>query len=105
MLIDNFDGNDFAPSGGLYYRKNFEQRAGTVEFQSEVKQTGTGALKLSVKPFCPNAKKNCSERAEIWEKTERRVPYNEGVWYGFCGQIRRSHPTRRPSISDRTMET
>jgi hypothetical protein len=83
VLIDNFDGNDFSPGGGLYYRDNFEQRAGTVEFQSEVKQTGTGALKLTIRPLCPNANEDCSERAEIWEKTERRVPYNEGVWYGF----------------------
>ncbi len=83
VLFDGFDGNDFAPSGGLYYRKNFEQQAGTVEFQSEVKQTGAGALKLSVRPFCPASRKNCSERAEIWEKTDRRVPYDTGVWYGF----------------------
>ncbi|UXN58967.1 polysaccharide lyase (plasmid) [Phyllobacterium zundukense] len=83
-LFDGFDGKDFAASGGLYYRKNFEQRAGSFEFQSDVKQTGTGALKLSVKPFCPNVKQNCSERAEIWEKTDRRVPYSEGVWYGFA---------------------
>ncbi|WP_246272751.1 polysaccharide lyase [Phyllobacterium pellucidum] len=84
FLHDGFDGADFAPSGGLYYRKNFEQRAGTAEFQSEVKLTGSGALKLSVRPFCPASRKNCSERAEIWEKTDRRVPYDQGVWYGFA---------------------
>ncbi|MEK1888864.1 MAG: polysaccharide lyase [Phyllobacterium sp.] len=84
VLYDGFDGKDFAPSGGLYYRKNFEQRAGTVEFQSDVKLSGSGALKLSVRPFCPASKKNCSERAEIWEKTDRRVPYDQGVWYGFA---------------------
>ncbi|MGH7006152.1 MAG: heparin lyase I family protein, partial [Alphaproteobacteria bacterium] len=83
VLVDGFDGSDFAPGGGLYYRKNFEQRAGTAEFQSEVKKTGAGALKLSVRPFCPDSRENCSERAEIWEKTERRVPYDQGVWYGF----------------------
>ena len=27
---------------------------------------------------------DCSERAEIWEKTKARVPYNRGVWYGFA---------------------
>jgi hypothetical protein len=84
ILRDGFDGSDFAPEGGLYYRKNFEQRAGTMEFQSEVKLTGSGALKLTVKPFCPKPRKGCSERAEIWEKTQKRVPYNEGVWYGFA---------------------
>jgi hypothetical protein len=84
VLIDGFDGKDFSPAGGLYYRQNFEQQAGKVEFQSEVKQTGAGALKLSVKPFCPKVRKNCSERAEVWEKTQHRVPYDQGVWYGFA---------------------
>ena len=84
VLRDGFDGKDFAPSGHLYYRDNFEQKAGTVEFQSAVKRSGTGALKLSVKPLCPPGKANCSERAEIWERTKYRVPYNQGVWYGFA---------------------
>jgi len=84
VLRDGFDGTDFAPSGHLYYRDNFEQRAGTIEFQSEVKHSGTGALKLSVRPFCPPGKTNCSERAEIWERTKYRVPYDQGVWYGFA---------------------
>ncbi len=84
VLRDGFDGTDFAPSGHLYYRDNFEQKAGTIEFQSEVKRTGSGALKLSVKPFCPPDKENCSERAEIWERTKYRVPYDQGVWYGFA---------------------
>jgi len=83
-LVDGFDGADFAESGGLYYRENFEQSAGIVEFQSEVKRTGSGALKLGVKPLCGIENDGCSERAEIWEKTALRVPYNEGVWYGFA---------------------
>ncbi|WP_083265278.1 polysaccharide lyase [Sinorhizobium alkalisoli] len=83
-LVDGFDGKDFAPEGGLYYRENFEQSAGSVEFQSLVKRTGTGGLKLSVVPHCPSLNDGCSERAEIWEKTELRVPYDEGVWYGFA---------------------
>ena len=83
-LHDGFDGPDFAPAGGLYYRDNFEQSAGTVEFQKDVKLHGDGALKLSVKPLCPAERRGCSERAEIWEKTELRVPYDQGVWYGFA---------------------
>lgn len=75
--VDDFEGSDFSPSGGLYYRRNFEQSAGSVEFQSDVTFKGNGALKLSVKPLCPEARKNCSERAEIWEKTDQRVPYNQ----------------------------
>ncbi len=81
-LFDSFDGSDFAPEGGLYYRDNFEQTAGTVTFQKDVSLDGKGALKLSVKPICGNDG-DCSERAEIWEKTELRVPYDQGIWYGF----------------------
>lgn len=84
VLVDGFDGQDFSPEGGLYYRENAEQSAGTVTFQSAVKRSGAGALKLSVKPFCAADSENCSERAEIWEKTKLRVPYEAGVWYGFA---------------------
>jgi hypothetical protein len=84
MLADGFEGQDFSETGGLYYRDNFEQGAGQVEFQSKVTRTGRGALKLSVRPICPPADDDCSERAEIWEKTALRVPYTQGVWYGFA---------------------
>jgi hypothetical protein len=93
VLRDGFDGTDFSPAGGLYYRDNFEQSAGTVEFQSEVKRSGTGALKLSVKPLCTPDKENCSERAEIWERTDHRVPYTQGVWYGFAVKFADPVPT------------
>lgn len=83
-LRDGFEGGDFAPEGGLYYRENFEQSAGTVTFQSETVHQGTGALRLSVKSLCPTEADGCSERAEVWEKTELRVPYDTGVWYGFA---------------------
>lgn len=84
VLNDGFDGNDFAESGGLYYRENFEQSAGRAEFQKEIKRTGEGALKLSIKPLCAADSDGCSERAEVWEKTALRVPYDQGVWYGFA---------------------
>jgi hypothetical protein len=84
ILEDGFDGSDFSENGGLYYKENFEQSAGIVEFQKDVARNGGGALKLSVKPLCPATNASCSERAEIWEKTKLRVPYNEGVWYGFA---------------------
>jgi len=83
-LVDGFDGSDFSPEGGLYYRENSEQSAGTVVFQSAVKRTGAGALQLSVKPHCAAESEGCSERAEIWEKTALRVPYDAAVWYGFA---------------------
>jgi hypothetical protein len=92
-LSDGFDGSGFSPAGGLYYRENFEQSAGTVEFQKEVKLSGEGALKLSVKALCPTDKDGCSERAEIWEKTALRVPYDEGVWYGFAVKFGDPIPT------------
>lgn len=86
-LFDGFDGRDFSPEGGLYYRMNDEQKAGSYVFQSEVKRTGTGALKLSVRSQCPAADDLCSERAEIWEKTPLRVPYDEPVWFGFAMKL------------------
>jgi hypothetical protein len=48
-----------------------------------VVKSGKGALRLSVKPLCPASKPLCSERAEVWERTKLRVPYEMGVWYGF----------------------
>lgn len=85
VLVDGFDGGDFSPAGGLYYKKSFEQSAGTVEFQSGVTHNGAGAVKLSVKPICPPANgEDCSERAEIWENPKLRVPYDQGIWYGFA---------------------
>ena len=93
ILRDSFDGPDFSPAGGLYYRENFEQSAGKVEFQKAVKLRGDGALKLSVKPLCTVEDDGCSERAEIWERTELRVPYDQGVWYGFAVKFADPVPT------------
>ena len=74
LLRDDFDGSDFAADGGLYYRDSFEQSAGSVEFQKQVKLHGAGALKLSVKPICPATDEGCSERAEIWPSCRRAQP-------------------------------
>lgn len=85
VLSDSLEGPDFDPNAGLFYKDNEEQRAGTYEFQNEVVRSGKGALKLSIKPQCPAAEKStCSERAEIWQLTKLRVPYNQGVWNGFA---------------------
>lgn len=83
-LVEGFDGGKFTAQGGLYYKDNDEQKAGIVEFQKGVVRTGAGALKLSVKPLCEAGDEDCSERAEIWERTKLRPPYDEGVWYGFA---------------------
>jgi hypothetical protein len=83
-LSDGFEESDFAKAGGLYYKPNAEQKAGTVEFQSQVRRTGKGALKLTVSPHCGKSSSGCSERAEIWERPELWVPFDQGVWYGFA---------------------
>lgn len=83
-LYDGFEGTDFSAMGGLYYKDNQEQRAGTVAFQSQVTYRGKGAVRLSVKAHCAKDDKDCSERAEVWEKPELWAPYDQGVWYGFA---------------------
>lgn len=83
-LYDGFEGADFSPDGGLYYKETNEQRAGTVEFQKDVAFSGKGALKLTIRPHCGVTPDGCSERAEIWEKPSLRVPYDKAVWYGFA---------------------
>jgi hypothetical protein len=93
VLRDGFEGADFAPGGGLYYRINAEQAAGTAVFQDRVVRSGAGALELSVRALCPADSEGCSERAEIWEKTELRVPYDVGVWYGFSVRFAEPIPT------------
>lgn len=93
VLRDGLDGPTFSEEGGLYYRENYEQTAGTVEFQNSVVRSGSGALKLSVKALCPTSSDGCSERAEIWEKTALRVPYDQGVWYGFAVKFGEPIPT------------
>src|SRR5688572_30583142 len=48
-LYDGFEANDFSASGGLYFKRNPEQDAGTIEFQNQVTYSGKGALKLTVR--------------------------------------------------------
>lgn len=86
-LHDGFEGDDFSPEGGLYYKKNDEQAAGSFTFQSTEKFAGNRSLKLSVRENCDAEIENCSERAEIWEKPELRVPYDKGVWVGFAVKL------------------
>jgi hypothetical protein len=61
-LADGFEEPEFSEQGGLYYKPNKEQQAGTVEFQGAVTHSGSRALKLSVKPLCAAADEDCSER-------------------------------------------
>src|SRR5918999_1938850 len=84
-LYDGFEHNAFSASGGLHFKNNPEQDAGTVEFQNEVTYRGKGALKLSVGPR-ENRREHglSSQRAEIWERQDLWVPYDHGIWYGFA---------------------
>jgi hypothetical protein len=83
VLQDRLDGSGFNPGGGLFYKKNDEQKAGSVLFNSPEKIDGRDTLALSVAPNCPMDDELCSERAEVWEKPEVLRPYGEPVWYGF----------------------
>jgi hypothetical protein len=85
-LADDFEVGDFAPEGGLYYKDNFEQSAGTVTFQSDDVRNGEGALKLTIKPICPVGG-GCSERAEVWERPDVLASYDDAVWYGFSMKL------------------
>lgn len=94
-LFDGFEGQDFAPAGGLYYKHNREQSAGTVVFQSQLVRSGQQALDLSVRPLCKPENELCSERAEIWEKPEVLVPYGQPTWYGLSMQLAQPISTER----------
>lgn len=84
VLTDGFEGDDFAKGGGLYYKENEEQAAGSFEFQKDDKLTGEQALKLTIRSRCEAGNEDCSERAEIWERTKLRAPFTQGTWYGFA---------------------
>ncbi|WAC27960.1 polysaccharide lyase [Ancylobacter sp. SL191] len=95
ILYDGFEGTDFAPAGGLYYKNNREQGAGTHTFQSEVVRSGKGAVDLSVRPQCPPDNELCSERAEVWEKPDILVRYGDPVWYAFSMKMAEPIPPER----------
>jgi hypothetical protein len=86
-LADDFELGDFAPDGGLYYKENFEQSAGTVTFQSDDVRHGTAALMLTINPICPADRTGCSERAEVWERPEVLANYDSPLWYGFSMKL------------------
>jgi hypothetical protein len=84
-LYDGFEDSTFSALGGLHFKNNPEQDAGTVEFKKEIAYRGKGALKLCVKPGANWQRQGLSsQRAEIWERQDLWVPYNQGIWYGFA---------------------
>jgi hypothetical protein len=87
VLIDDFEGKDFAATSGLYYKNNFEQSAGSVRFVSTDARDGKGALALTIRPLCSVTDGDCSERAEVWEKQDVLAGYGETVWYAFSMKL------------------
>jgi Polysaccharide lyase len=82
-LRDDFEGEGFSPSGGLYYKDNAEQRAGKYRTQTDVVRSGSKGLSLSVVPQCRPDQSGCSERAEVWEKPEVLAAYDKTLWYAL----------------------
>lgn len=95
VLADEFELGDFDPVGGLYYKKNREQSAGIVKFQSEDVRFGKGALSLTVKKFCPPNDAECSERAEVWMKKKYHAAYEQPTWYAFSIKMATPIPTAK----------
>lgn len=84
LLRDGFDQGGFAAEGGLFYKQNFEQRAGRVVFGAAAPWRGSGGLTLTATSSCPPKRADCSERAEVWERPEVLAPYHKPVWYRFA---------------------
>lgn len=93
LLHDGFDQADFSAAGGLFYKHNFEQRAGKVAFGAAPPLHGTGTLTLTAMTSCPPNRANCSERAEVWERPDVLAPYHSAVWYGLA--VRLDNPLPR----------
>jgi Polysaccharide lyase len=92
-LRDDFEGESFAPSGGLFYKDNAEQRAGHYRTQTEVVRSGSKGLALSVVPQCRADQSGCSERAEVWEKPEVLAAYDKTLWYALSMKLDATPPS------------
>lgn len=93
VIVDEFELGKFDPAGKLYYKKNREQSAGIVEFQSHDVRFGKGSLSLSVQQFCKPDNEDCSERAEVWMGKKTHAPYEEPIWYAFSIKLPAPVPT------------
>jgi hypothetical protein len=92
-LRDDFEGESFAPAGGLFYKDNEEQRAGKYRTQTEVVRSGSKGLALSVVPQCRPDQRGCSERAEVWEKPEVLATYDKPLWYALSMKLDDTPPS------------
>ncbi len=94
-LADDFEEGGFSAAGGLYYKDNAEQRAGSVVFQPRVVRQGRSAVELTVRSQCGATNNECSERAEVWEKPSVLARYDQTVWYAFSMRLADPVPTQR----------
>jgi Polysaccharide lyase len=92
-LRDDFEGESFAPSSGLFYKDNAEQRAGRYRTQADVVRSGSKGLALSVVPQCRADQRGCSERAEVWEKPEVLAAYDKTLWYALSMKLDDTPPS------------
>jgi Polysaccharide lyase len=92
-LRDDFEGDGFAPSGGLFYKDNAEQRAGRYRTQTDVVRSGSKGLALSVVPQCRADQRGCSERAEVWERPEVLAAYDKTLWYALSMKLDAAPPS------------
>ena len=83
ILRDSFDAGSFAPTAGLFYKDNEEQRAGSFRFVRDASHASGTALELTVSPSGRPAGQGFSERAEVWEHASVRATYGQEVWYSF----------------------
>ncbi|MBK1622592.1 hypothetical protein CKO32_03330 [Afifella marina DSM 2698] len=82
MLREDFESGELDPAV-LYYKDNFEQRAGSYRFVPGAGRDGSTAIELTLKEHCPPKAQDCSERAELWESKNAHLPYGTPVWYRF----------------------
>ncbi|WP_026381648.1 polysaccharide lyase [Afifella pfennigii] len=91
-LTEDFESGDLDAGGALFYKDNFEQRAGQFRFLDGAGKNGSRAIELSLSEHCPRPAEDCSERAELWEAKDRRLPYGTPVWYRFSVRFAGERP-------------
>jgi hypothetical protein len=93
LMRDGFEEAGFSSAGGLFYKDNPEQRAGSIRFTKGHAFTGEGSITLGVVASCKAARDACSERAEVWERPEMLAGFDQSVWYGFAIDLTDPLPT------------
>ncbi|QEL25358.1 hypothetical protein FQV39_24280 [Bosea sp. F3-2] len=84
LLHDGFDQGGFAAGGGLFYKENFERRAGRVVFGAASSFRGTGALTLTAMASCPPTGSTAASAPRSGSARRCLPPYRSTVWYGLA---------------------